>query len=273
MLLSHGCGDDTSFGRVATLSRQLDFFFKALLTSRFAEPEGPYRHVYTIFAGGDDLMVIGPWPVLFELAGELRAWFRRLTADNPDVTLSAGLALGSGRMPVSSLAAAAEQELEAAKDAGRDRIGVFRRVLTWSEYDEALAVGRRLDRMIVEGDNRTVLKLRPGFAYRLLQYARNAERVDLARHTEQLVAAGGVVTASSLRLADLRDELTWRSHLSYDLHRNIRRSLPKDASASVREDLEWLESFLVIPVQSASGRFANVLRLAASYALYRNRGG
>lgn len=258
-LFSNGFEGRVSFGRVATLSRTLDFFFRSFLPTRFTDRDSPYRHVYVVFAGGDDLMLVGPWHVMFRLAGDLRGWFGRLAAGNADVTLSAGLAVGHGRTPISSLAAVAEEQLQLAKNAGRNQVAVFGTVFTWEEYASALEDGRRLDRLLENGDQPGRLSIRPGFVYRLLQYERNARRVEEAR-------AG----SSRVRLSDLHEELTWRSHLSYDLERNIRRGIRSPVPVETEEDLHWLESLVGLDVRSSPTRR---LRLAATYALYRNRGG
>lgn len=272
MLFGEGLRGEVSIGRTATLSRQLDSFFKAHLQARFSEPDSPYRQVYTIFAGGDDLLLIGPWPTMFKLADDLNGWFREFTANNPDVTISAGLVLGRARVPVSALAAAADKALEDAKEAGRNRISLFREILDWDQYRLALEDGERLDRMISEGDNRTVLKLSPGFVYRLLQYARSAARVGQAMRTEEAVANKRPLAPGALRMADLRAELTWRSHLMYDLHRNIRQKLGQYRTEAVNTDLNWLESLLIKEMKPSSERIGR-LKIAATYSLYRNRGG
>ncbi len=272
MLFREGFEGDVSFGRVATLSRMLDLFFKGYMANQLADPNGPHRLVYTVFAGGDDLMLIGPWPTMLELACELRGWFRRFAAENTDVTLSAGIALGHPRFPIYALAEQAEDQLTAAKDAGRNRISVFNEILTWDEYASALDIGRRLDKMIHAGDrtNRTSLGLTPSFAYRLLQYARMAARVDSARQADDALNRGQALPAGTVRMADLRSELTWRSHLRYDLARNVRDRVPKTHDPQVDQDLEWLEELLGQPMQNRQTR---QLKLAATYALYRNRGG
>lgn len=269
MLFSHGFGDHGSFGRVATLSRRLDLFFKGFLEEKLADAASPYRFVYTIFAGGDDLLLVGPWYIMFSLAVDLRRWFSDLTGGNPDVTISAGLALGHGRMPISLLAGSAEKALERAKQADRNRVSAFDSVFGWGEFSEAIESGRRLDRLLIQGDQKGSLPIRPAFVYRLLQYAKMAEKVRSARDNEALAAAGQSLSPRSVRLGDLRGELTWRSHLQYDLRRNI-VDRAKNVSDDARQDLEWLQSLLCIDPKP---RDTQKLKLAATYALYRNRGG
>ncbi len=75
---------------------------------------------------------------------------------------------------------------------------------------------------------------------------------------------------TSLRLECLHGELTWRSHLSYDIERNIRRRIRREDISAVQDDLNWLESLVGVSVRATPTRR---LKLVATYALYRNRGG
>ncbi|MCB9852815.1 MAG: type III-A CRISPR-associated protein Cas10/Csm1 [Phycisphaerales bacterium] len=269
MLFSHGFGKNVAFGRYATLSRQLDLFFKGFLENKLSDQESPYRLVYTVFSGGDDLMLVGPWHIMFNLAVDLRKWFSKLAGNNPDVTLSAGLALGQSRIPISLLAEAAELQLGNAKSSGRNRVGAFNGVFNWPEFAEAIESGRRLERLVLDGDQKGNLPIRSTFVYRLLQYAKMAEKVRSARDNEAVLASGRPLSPRSLRLNDLRGELTWRSHLQYDLRRNVIERA-RNTSDEARQDLEWLQSLLCI---DAKPQDTQKLKLATTYALYRNRGG
>ena len=88
---------------------------------------------YTVFSGGDDLFIVGPWDQTLLLARKVREDFRRWVGRD-DLTLSAGLVFGSPSLPMSQAAAETEEELDGAKDAGRDRISVLGRTITWDRY-------------------------------------------------------------------------------------------------------------------------------------------
>ncbi len=258
LLFSHGFGSaNISFGRVACLSRELDGFFKEFLRDRLDRRGSPHRLVYTVFSGGDDLMLVGPWRDMLHLAADLNAWFTGLTGGNPDVTLSAGLALARVRVPVYELARMAAQQLELAKDSGRNRMSVFGESCSWPAYSEALELGDWLDRLLYED------VVNSGFVYRLLRYSRAALRLERARQTLAPPAKGAAVG-----VPDLRSEWTWRSQLLYDFERNVRRRQERRHAAEV----ERLENLVTIEMRANPQR-AQQLRLAAMYALYRNRGG
>ena len=60
-------GDRFTLSRLATLSRQLDLFFSCFLPDLIAS-KSEFQNIYTVFAGGDDLFLIGPWNRIMELA-------------------------------------------------------------------------------------------------------------------------------------------------------------------------------------------------------------
>ncbi|MGC9455735.1 MAG: type III-A CRISPR-associated protein Cas10/Csm1 [Phycisphaerae bacterium] len=252
MLTSRGFDQDVSFARVASLSRFLDLFFKGYLSFRFRQEGSPHRLVYTVFSGGDDLMLIGPWTVMFDLAAQIPAWLNRLTGDNPDVTISAALALGNPHTPTSVMAREADTALEHAKE-DRNRISVFGRVFTWEQYRWGLEIGRQFNEMLRCGQDGERLGLQASFVYRTLQHARSAERTHKATRV-----------GDTIRLSDA----TWRSHFLYDLHRNVEKHLQSPGQQQ-REDLEWLRNILSIRTDGES--FAPVI-LGITYALYLNRG-
>ena len=243
---------DLSFARLATLSRFLDLFFKGYLTYKFKSADSSYRLVYTVFAGGDDLMLIGPWHVMFNLALDIHKWLSGLTGGNPSITLSASLVLAHPKMPPSQMARMATNSLQKAKNDGRNRIAVFNRTLSWEQFHQGLEFGKKLDKMLRrEQSDKSGLSLNSGFVYRLLLHAQSAERV-----TERI---------SKGKRVSLTD-LTWRSHYHYDLRRNVK--VDSSASQAQKKDLKWLQELL--PLSIKSDHIAAVI-IGAIYALYMNR--
>lgn len=150
-----------TISRVAALSHMFDRFFSGYLntlckavTERWkagsldtgeAIAEDLESLFYTVYAGGDDLLIIGPWDQTIKLAQELYADFRAYTCQNPNLTLSAGIALVKPHFPVQRFVALADEALERAKNPapdsqGRNRITVFEETPTvWTDYGKPTA--------------------------------------------------------------------------------------------------------------------------------------
>jgi len=160
-IFSHGLtgatGDRTSISRVATLSRTLEVFFAGHLESLL---KTEYPNVYLVYSGGDDLLAIGPWNAMFDLAERIRDDFRRYTGDNPAWTVSAGIAVLPSDTPVLHAVEAAQRYLDASKSipgadllptlsAGtgvplKDRITAFETSIPWSRFPAVLGTAKTL---------------------------------------------------------------------------------------------------------------------------------
>lgn len=125
--------------RLAAVSRLLDEFFGRRVTALIASD---YRLCYQVYAGGDDVLVIGPWWETLRLALRIRAEFRDWVNNNPEITLSAGLALAGFHTPVALAATLADTALQEAKQgrsipSGSLRQARFRRGLSAGEVARA----------------------------------------------------------------------------------------------------------------------------------------
>jgi len=128
-----------SLSRVATLSRQLHLFFAGFLANLTTD----YPLTQIIYAGGDDVFIIGSWHELPELANKIRTEFKRYCADNDSFTLSGGIALATGKYPISKVAEAAGEAESQAKQLKRgskekDALSFFDTVIGWESFDNAV---------------------------------------------------------------------------------------------------------------------------------------
>jgi CRISPR-associated protein Csm1 len=247
LVTGYGLGHDVSLARVGSLSRSLDLFFKGFLTEAL---QTRYPHVYTVFSGGDDLFLIGPWYDLVRFLPDLHEWFRRQAARNPHVTVSAGLAFTKAQTPVRELARAAEGALDAAKEK-RNQITIGTTTLSWDGLNDAL----ELHRMLYEASMTKVKGKRAAanssLVYRLQAYAVMAQRAESRMGSDQ-----------AFSMADLK----WRAQLAYDLKRN----LPTRQKSDAREDPLLLK--IHKRLMQIESHDAGVLRVAAMLTLYRLRG-
>ncbi|MGQ9770327.1 MAG: type III-A CRISPR-associated protein Cas10/Csm1 [Thermogutta sp.] len=236
LLLSRGLGDSVSFGRLATLARSLNQFFKGFLTRMIAQR---YPHIYTIFAGGDDLFLIGPWFDVVRLTVDLHEWFQKFVCQNGDVTFSAGIVFAHSRIPIRHLAYQAEKALDEAKESGRNRVTITSLTMDWDSFKRGVA----LTQLLSDIHGRQPPILSTALVYRLLQYANMA-----LRPTKNIT------------------DLKWRAQMSYD----IRRNLPPPDSIQHDQELQRLHHELA-QVQTQQG--AAALFVAAMLSLYSSRGG
>ena len=238
--------DRATLSRYASLSRMLDLFFTGYLQERLRRD---YPQTYTVYAGGDDLLLIGPWRQTIKLATDLRREFSRYVGGNPNVTLSAGLALCKANQPLNRTVWEAEERLEQAKDAGRDRISLLdEQPVNWDELSPLLAKAETLNEWLRAGWLNTAL------VYKLLHFA------EERRRAEQSDEQGNF----SLAHAD------WRARWAYHLARNVRdsRAIPdpeKKTVMTVLNQLLGLDADIRKQDQWVSPR------IPASIALYRNR--
>jgi len=198
--------------RLATLSRQLNNYFTVYLPDLLrTRPE--YQNIYTVFAGGDDLFLIGPWNRIIDLSRELKESFARYVCHNSEIHFSAGITVHKPNTPVSHMAEQADESLAKAKDRGRNRLTLFGETVLWSQTDELQAIGQKLEKWLQDG------WINSAMLYRLNQL---------------LEAAGMEKRIVKNRIVHLKDMdcTRWRAMLAYTAGRNVGRSLPKDKKQS-----------------------------------------
>ncbi len=115
MLFSHGMGREASLSRIATLSRMMDLFFTGWLTE-FLRGQDEFQDAYTVYAGGDDLLIVSSWEKADKLASVIAEEFREYVAENPQITISAAVAVTKPRFPIAKSAKIADRHLDAAKE-------------------------------------------------------------------------------------------------------------------------------------------------------------
>ncbi len=153
--------------RVAELSGRIDAFFTAWLLQRCRLVTGEWQKslpdhdkrkdlvdnaFYLVYAGGDDVMVVGPWDLTLKLAQRIRNDFDRYCGCNLNLTISAGIVFVKPKFPIHRFAALSGDALEQAKERGRNRITAFNATVTWDIYAEALAFGEALREGVTSGE-------------------------------------------------------------------------------------------------------------------------
>lgn len=243
--------DHASISRMATLSRTLEVFFRAHL--EWLLQEG-FSEVYVVYSGGDDVLVLGPWNRVVDLAERIREDFRDFAAGNDMWKLSAGIALVRPNVPVLTAVEFAEELLDTSKRMAaegpvpisctpengptprKDRITVFETSIPWSHFSGVLHKAETLRKWLQDGVVNT------GKARRLLWYANLYREFQRTRETQHLAYAPTLV---------------------YDLKRNWGERTGEERAAK-----EWAAR-----LATPESEDMKTLRFICEYALYGVRGG
>lgn len=247
-LLIHGLRRDSSehpqpisISRLSTFSRMLELFFSGYL-DRLLRHE--FTFCYTVFSGGDDLFIVGPWDETLRLATRIAGDFSRFTASNKNITLSAGIALAKPRYPIAGSVRLADQALAEAKETlyddenrNKDQLAVFGDVIKWGMVPDILESASQLAKWLSDGTANA------SFVRNLLYYG------ELYRQYRE----DGDATA-----------LKFLPLMSYDIGRNLPN--PDSNSPQCQTYRRWAESLRFLDSQELKH-----LKLIASYALTYTR--
>lgn len=132
--------------------------------------------VYINYAGGDDILIIGPWDIIVRFSKDLREKFKKYTCMNPDINISAGIHICGPKFPIGRSIIVSNDMLNRSKtlgkysdkDLGKDRISIFNETVKWESfdqfkgYDELLQFANQLDLLIEKN------KISHSFVYDLL---------------------------------------------------------------------------------------------------------
>ena len=143
-------GIQRSISRLSTLSRMMSLFFTSIIDDLcrtvflewLYDEKNLWEHkkdvsqiFYLIFSGGDDLVIVGPWDRIIDLARKIRKQFKEFTCHNPNITISAGIYITKPKFPISFGVEKAEAALGESKRKGRNRITVMGETVVWDKED------------------------------------------------------------------------------------------------------------------------------------------
>lgn len=240
-----------SISRITGLSRMLDLFFAGYF-GRLLDDER-YQYTYTVYAGGDDFLCIGPWNAMIDLARRLADDFRDYCCHNPNWSLSMGLILAGNHTPVLNAVEASDDYLEGAKRSNhgacvpltlkplpdkapiKNSFALFDTCIPWERFAQAYDRARDLAGWIADGT------LTTSHVWRLRRYSELYRQYLLSKRDTHY--------------------LEYIPLLAYDLRRNWKEA-KYDAPRS------WVETLNKHPdVQDMK-----TLKFICEYALLINRG-
>jgi CRISPR-associated protein Csm1 len=225
-----------TLSRLATLSRQLDYYFSLYLPHLLKE-NTDFSNTYTVFAGGDDLFLIGPWNKTIDLVRHLNRSFADYVCRNPEIHLSAAVTLHKPNTPLDFLGETVDIALEKAKQKGRNRINLFTETATWEEEKSLQEIKSILAEWISKG------------------YINNALLYRFNRLMEMAEWEKRVTAGEAVYLEDMA-AIKWRSQLVYTVERNAAPHLRGEDRKKILNEMlsklsDWLSQFggkLKIPV-------------------------
>lgn len=188
-----------TFTKMAALSRMVNAFFAVYLPALCATE---YPNTYTVFAGGDDFFLLGPWLSTQKLLERLRMDFSHYVAENPEITFSVGTITTKPNVPIHMLTTGAEAALDLAKagvdtDVQRNKnaIVIYGERISWEKWYLLKIADAALQQSIEDYD------LSSSYIYNLLYLT------DMANNESE----------------QRPENYLWRSYFSYRTYRMVRK--------------------------------------------------
>lgn len=179
------------------LTGGVDFEEKAF--NIFGIAKAPKRKVNIIYAGGDDLFLVGAWDEVLEVAIDINRAFKQFT--NGKLTLSAGMAMFSPTYPISKMAEIAGLLVQMSKSKkDKNSIALFgmetnlkangqlecKHIYTWEDFEMKVCKEKMnylLARLSFDGDKFNKLSVGKSLIYRLMDLIQLADedKLNIAR--------------------------------------------------------------------------------------------
>lgn len=206
-----------TLSRYADLSKDISMFFKVAINkicagdltggvdfeekafNIFGIAKAQKRKVNIIYAGGDDLFLVGAWDEVLEVAIDINRAFKQFT--NGKLTLSAGMAMFSPTYPISKMAEIAGLLVQMSKNRkDKNSIALFgmetnlkangqlecKHIYTWTDFEMKVCKEKMnylLARLSFDGDKFNKLSVGKSLIYRLMDLIQLADedKLNIAR--------------------------------------------------------------------------------------------
>ncbi|MCR4292876.1 MAG: type III-A CRISPR-associated protein Cas10/Csm1 [Candidatus Kuenenia sp.] len=226
--LVFSCGlEHNSISRLATLSRQMNYYFSVYLPFVLSTRE-KFKDIYTVFAGGDDLFLIGPWNRIVEFALFLSESFTSYVCGNTQITLSAGISVNKPGEPIPSISERAETALKKSKAKDKkDSITVFDETVKWQEFVALDTIKMEIETWMDKSF------INNAMLFRLNTF------LHMAKQEKALLEEREEIDVEDW------DCLKWKSGFKYNLARNIGNKLKGDEKDKAIKEVEKAAIWLV----------------------------
>lgn len=239
-LFQTGLQGKLTFSRWASLSRQVHFFYSLWLPWACehgwkSNPELEcLKNTYTVFAGGDDFFLLGPWHSQIKASSVIKKYFDHYVGNTATgqqkITFSAGIIIVKPDLPIRAIAEQVDKALEHAKantaHTPKNALHLWH-TIPYKDVD-------LLTRSIAEELQALLPNASTGIIYDLMQLADMAQRMGKPREKP--------------------DNALWRSKLAYRLTRYCEQNSLSSHYASI-------SAILTQHIQTHKGAFAVPLSL------------
>lgn len=241
-----------SLSRLATLSRQMNNYF-AIYLPYLLSSKIEFRDIYTIFAGGDDLFLIGPWNRVIDFALFLNEKFKEYVCGNSDITISCGISISKPGEPVMSISERAEGALKKSKSKRpngdeRDSITLFDEPVKWKEFIELSAIKSTIETWMDEGI------INNAMLFRLNTFSNMAKQ---EKELKRLLDKGERIGLDELEC------MKWGAKFKYNLVRNIGKGLESNNKAEALREVEKAADWLL--------RYGGAIKIPVWQIIYNKR--
>ena len=210
-----------SFAKFNFFSRIIDYFFSVYVPFRMQKD---FPDTYTIFAGGDDLFLIGAWDEVINLNAEIRKEFRRFC--NEKLSLSAGLLMFKEHTPINYIAHKSEEVLDEKTKKYTDKeTKISKNALTLFNQTTSFEVYNKMKKAfepVQEIANEYKEQFGTAFWYRLIELCEMREALNNPPFKPE--------------------KAMWKSKLHYSFQRNIidKTKDKDDKLKQIKQDLEQI---------------------------------
>jgi len=160
--------DKPNFAKYNMVSRLINNFFTINLSFLLREK---FPNIYTVFAGGDDLFLIGAWSEVFDFTKEFKKEFENYFISKiSKMSFSASITMVKPSTPVGYQARKSEEELEIAKlNPNKDSVRVFNNTVKFNNFLTLMNKAQTFK------EQKEKFKISTGFIYSLIELSNMKE--------------------------------------------------------------------------------------------------
>lgn len=166
-----------TLSRYAALSRSFDFFFSGYLNTIWRETKP--EQSFIVYSGGDDVFIVGSWDVAIMIAECIKLDFTEYSCENPNLSLSGGIAILRPKYPIMKGAGESDTEEKNAKqhtcnNYTKNSISFLSTPLNWDQEYPAVAKLKETLCQLIGDDNEEGDKLPKSILSKIMMHYANA---------------------------------------------------------------------------------------------------